>query len=122
MKKLFVSVPMKGRIQEDIEYSIDCMHTIAESTFDEELELIDSYIEDDPPATRNQSIWYLGKSIELLAQADYFIGVDFCNYPGYHPACRVENQVAKEYGIKRALLDPYQHSFFNDVIDEMESF
>lgn len=121
MKKLFVSVPMKGRTQENIKHSIECMHKIAEITFGEELELIDSYIEDDPPATRNQSIWYLGKSIELLAQADYFIGIDlsgyFGCYPfGCYPGCRVENQVAKEYDIKRMLLDHRQYAFFNDII------
>lgn len=117
MKKLFVSVPMKGRTKEAIKNSIECMHKIAEIAFGEELELIDSYIEDNPPATKNQSIWYLGKSIELLSQADYFIGVGECGYPG----CCVENEVAYRYRIKRLVLEPRQYAFFNDIFSELTS-
>lgn len=120
MKKLFVSVPMRGRTKENIKHSIECMHRIAEIAFGEELELIDSYIKDTPPATRNQSIWYLGKSVELLAQADYFIGVDLYGYSGGYPGCCVENQVASEYDIKRLILNSYEYSFFNDIIQTSE--
>ena len=49
MKKLFVSVPMKGRTEEEIKASIQKMKKIAEIYEGEELELIDSYIEDNPP-------------------------------------------------------------------------
>ena len=48
MKKLFVSVPMKGRTEEEIKASIQKMKKIAEIYEGEELELIDSYIEDNP--------------------------------------------------------------------------
>lgn len=120
MKKLFVSVPMRGRTEESIKNSIECMHKIAEIAFGEELELIDSYIEDTPPTTRNQSIWYLGKSIELLAQADYFIGVDLSGYFGCYPGCCVENRVASEYDIKRLILYPRQYAFFNDIVSLLE--
>lgn len=116
MKKLFVSVPMKGRTKEAIKNSIECMHKIAEITFGEELELIDSYIEDTPPTNINQSVWYLGKSIEFLAQADYFIGVNIDCYPG----CYVESVVAYRYNIKRLILNSYEYSFFNDIIQTSE--
>ena len=49
MKKLFVSVPMKGRKEENIKRDIEKMHKIAEAVFGEELELLDSYIEENPP-------------------------------------------------------------------------
>ena len=111
MKKLFVSVPMKGRTREAIKNSIECMHKIAEIAFGEELELIDSYIEETPPTNINQSVWYLGKSIEFLAQADYFIGVNDLHYPG----CQAEYFIAKNYGIKFLMLDISQYSFFNDI-------
>lgn len=42
MKKLFVSVPMKGRTEEEIKASIQKMKKIAEIYEGEELELIDS--------------------------------------------------------------------------------
>ena len=120
MKKLFVSVPMRGRTEESIKNSIECMHKIAEIAFGEELELIDSYIEDNPPVTKNQSIWYLGKSIELLSQADYFIGVDLYGYSSCYPGCCVENQVASGYDVKRLILNSYEYSFFNDIIQTSE--
>ena len=97
MKKLFVSVPMKGRTEEEIRASIEKMKKIAEVYEGEELELIDSYIEDTPPETNKQAIWYLGKSIEKLATADVFIGIDDAwEWNG----CYVEREVAGRYGIK----------------------
>lgn len=42
MKKLFVSVPMKGRTEEEIKASIQKMKKIAEICEGEDLELIDS--------------------------------------------------------------------------------
>ena len=41
MKKLFVSVPMEGRTEEEIKTSIQKMKKIAEAYEREELELID---------------------------------------------------------------------------------
>lgn len=98
MKKLFVSVPMKGRKEEEIKASIEKMKKLAEIFDGEELELIDSYIEDNPPQNNNQAIWYLGKSLEKLATADVFIGIDDAwDWNG----CYVEREVAGRYGIKR---------------------
>lgn len=111
MKKLFVSVPMKGRTEEEIKASIKKMKKIAEAYEGEELELIDSYIEDNPPQNNNQAIWYLAKSLEKLANADIFIGIDDAwEWNG----CFVESEVAGRYGIKRytvsstVVIDNYQ--------------
>lgn len=98
MKKLFVSVPMKGRTEEEIKASIAKMKKIAEAYEGEELELIDSYIEGNPPTSNNQAIWYLAKSLEKLATADVFIGIDdVWEWNG----CLVESETASRYGIKR---------------------
>lgn len=98
MKKLFVSVPMKGRTREEIKASIQKMKKIAEIYEGEELELIDSYIEDNPPKDSQQAIWFLGESLKKLAKADLFIGV----MEGYDwSGCYIENEVAGRYGIKR---------------------
>lgn len=98
MKKLFVSVPMKGRTEEEIKASIQKMKKIAEAYEGEELELIDSYIEDNPPQNNNQAIWFLSKSLEKLANADVFICIDdVWNWNG----CLIESETATKYGIKR---------------------
>ena len=44
MKKLFISCPMKGRTNENIEISIEKMHKMAEIIFDQPLEVIDSFL------------------------------------------------------------------------------
>ena len=103
MKKLFVSVPMKGRTEEEIKASIQKMKKIAEIYEGEELKLIDSYIEDNPPKDNNQAIWFLGKSIEKLATADVFVGIeDTWNWNG----CSIEDETARRYGIKIYRVNP----------------
>lgn len=97
MKKLFVSVPMKGRTEEEIKASIQKMKKIAEVYEGEELELIDSYVEGNPPKNNNQAIWYLGKSLEKLSEADIFIGIDDdYDWSG----CYIERLTAIKYDIK----------------------
>ena len=97
MKKLFVSVPMKGRTEEEIKASIKKMKKIAEIYEGEELELIDSYIEDNPPKDSKEAVWYLGESLKKLAQADVFIGID----EAYDwNSCYIERDTAQRYGIK----------------------
>lgn len=102
MKKLFVSVPMKGRTAEEIKHSIAKMHRIAEAYEGEELELIDSYVAEAPPADCNKSTWYLSKSIEKLALADIFIGIrETTGWAG----CQIEADTAQAYNIKRYFVD-----------------
>jgi hypothetical protein len=102
MKKLFVSVPMKDRTAEEIRASILKMHRIAEAYESEELELINSYVLEDPPMNCNRSVWYLSKSIEKLAEADIFIGISDLN--GW-PGCKIESDIAKAYNIKSYSVD-----------------
>lgn len=98
MKKLFISCPMKNRSKENIRMTFDRLHKIAEAVFDESLEVIPTYIEDNPPKCKNEGLRYLGKSIELLAQADYFIGICGDNAWLYN-GCTVEYDAAKFYRI-----------------------
>ena len=101
-KKLFISCPMKGRTEENIRKSIEKMHKIAEIVFEQELEVIPSYTENKPPENNNQAVWYLGKSIQLLAEADFFIGVE---YTDFFFGCRIESEIARDYGIKSTYIN-----------------
>ena len=102
MKKLFVSIPMRGRDTENIARSFIKLHKIAESIVGEELELIQSFILAKAPAGVNESIWYLGESIKMMAEADYFACVrQHYEYNG----CAVESFVARRYGIPTILID-----------------
>ena len=71
MKKLFISCPMKDRTEAQIRGTMMQMHNIAEAVFGEELDVIQTYIP-DPPSGTNQALWYLGESIKMLSEADYF--------------------------------------------------
>ena len=97
MKKLFVSVPMKGREEKEIRASIEKMKKIAEIYEGEELELIDSYIEHNPPKDCQQAVWYLGESLKKLSEADVFIGIDDS---WAWSGCQIEREVARSYNIK----------------------
>ena len=97
MKKLFISCPMKGRTEEDIRKSMEKMHKIAEIIFEQELEVIPTYIEDNPPECREQRLWYLGESIKMMARADYFVGPYYSSYAG----CEVEKMAAELYEVPR---------------------
>lgn len=119
MKKLFVSVPMKGRTEEEIKASIQKMKQIAEIYEGEELELIDSYIEDNPPKGNNEAIFYLGESLKKMAQADVFAGI----YESYEwSGCRIENITAESYGIKSYEIPArYVIENYNAILNKLHS-
>ena len=56
MKKLFISCPMRNRTEYAIKASMEQMHRIAEAVFGEELEVIPTYFEGDPPENSNQAL------------------------------------------------------------------
>lgn len=117
MKKLFISCPMKGRTEENIKKSMEQMHKIAEIMFDQKLEVIPTYIEDAPPKDSHEAVWYLGKSIQLMAEADFFVGVSYCEF---FSGCMVENKVARQYGVKSIFLDLYE--LMPDALDAEREF
>lgn len=96
MKKLFISCPMKGFSEEDIRKNMNKMHKLAEIMFDQELEVIPTYIEHKLAETTNDAILYLGESIKKMAMADYFIGIGFSSY---FRGCSSEYSVARNYDI-----------------------
>ena len=103
MKKLFISCPMRGRTEEAIRTTMEQMHRIAEAVFNEELKVVPTYIEDEPPQDIHAAIWFLGESVKKMAEADYFIGV-------YDPdkeykGCVNENRIAMDYDIPSYIIN-----------------
>ena len=105
MKKLFISCPMRGLTDEMIKANREKMHKIAEIVFDQELEVIPSYIvPEEVPEGVMTPLWCLGRSIQMMAEADYYIGVNAfydCDYSG----CDIENNVAHSYGLRTYFVD-----------------
>ena len=98
MKKLFISQPMKGLTDEEILKAREEIKTRAEQAIGEQVELIDSFVEDYPgEINKSIPVWYLGKSILFLSQADIaYFGGDWRNARG----CKIEYEVANAYGFK----------------------
>ena len=100
MKKLFISIPMRDRTEEQICYSIEKMHKIANAVFDENFTVINSYnpeLKDIPP------IDALGKTISLMTEADYFIGIGYSSM--LYRGCTIETEVAQSYGIPNYMIN-----------------
>lgn len=94
MKKLFISQPMRGKTDEEILATREKAIISAERFLGEEVEVIDSFFQNAPAEAK--PLWYLGKSIELLATADVaYFAKGWENARG----CRIENTCAVEYGI-----------------------
>lgn len=99
MKKLFISQPMRGLSDEEILKAREEIKLKAEKEIGEPVELIDSFIEEYPvEINKSIPVWYLGKSIQFLSQADIaYFGGDWRNARG----CKIEHEVAVQYGIDR---------------------
>ena len=98
MKKLFISQPMRGLKDEEILKAREEIKCRAEQAVGEPLELINSFmVEYLGEINIVLPIWYLGRSIQFMAQADVaYFGGEWKNARG----CRIEHKVAEEYGIK----------------------
>ena len=92
--KVMISQPMNGRSEEEIQRErkeiigkFNKMH----------IEVIDTIFTEEPPENNNTGVYYLGKSIQEMSKVDALF---MCN--GWREArgCRIERQVAQEYGIK----------------------
>lgn len=95
MKKLFISQPMRDKIDEEILRVRNTAIERAKKILDDDIEVIDSFFQGAPHDAK--PLWFLGKSFELLSQADVvYFAEDWENYRG----CRMEHKAAEEYGIK----------------------
>ena len=138
MLKVFVSMPMKNKSTDRIRKEMERIKEVAEKRIDQKLELIDSIhkapAEEEvakpegfaiPPAggtptaqiedlrrdaIKNNPVYWLGKSIELMAQADYVMfAKGFDNAKG----CAVEFAVADSYGMKLLFEDEQDKDAYN---------
>ena len=98
MKKIFISQPMNGL--SNLQISID-RERVIEGLYNagykpDEITVIDSIIEENAPDNVNSGLWYLGKALELLSDADIVVFAK-----GWREArgCQIEFKCAKEYGI-----------------------
>lgn len=101
--KVFISLPMKGRTDEEILAEIDSAKAKAMKEVplhyaeDDHITFIDSFLKDyDPGDVQFKPLAYLGKSLQLMANAD-----TCCFAPGWKEArgCKIEHDAAIAYGL-----------------------
>lgn len=93
--KVFISQPMRDKTDEQIkEERAKAVNRIKE-TYNEDVEIIDSFFENAPHDAK--PLWFLGKSLELLANADIAY---FCKDWDKYRGCKIEHTCAEEYGIE----------------------
>ena len=110
--KVMISQPMNGRNQEEIKKE---RQMIVDKFNKMHIELIDTLFTEEAPQDCNVSVYYLGKSISAMKDIDAIYMCDnWLNARG----CRIENRVAREYGIK--ILD--KKFFVNEPIMATRDF
>lgn len=98
--RLFISQPMRGKTDEQIESEREKLVEIAEAVYfgGGGVEVIDSFFKGglDVPAGAKAPLYYLSKSLELLATADVAIFAE--DWRGAR-GCRIEHECAKQYRV-----------------------
>ena len=114
-KKIFVSIPMRGKEQYEIVKGIERLFKLASAYLGEECEMINSLEPVKPEELQRDDIvdvapLYLGASIKLLSQADLVI---FDKEWSIADGCCVEKQVCERYHIKH-IVEPNLMGTFRD--------
>lgn len=97
MKKVFVSIPLKGRSKEQIQDSLDKIKGAVEGLLEGDVEILHQDVEDLPDFDKDNeedSLEFLGKDLELMAGADYFATIE-CNWDYRH--CSLEEDIFRRY-------------------------
>ena len=101
--KVMISQPMNGRTEQQIKEErkaiidkFDKMH----------IEVIDTIFTEEAPQDCNVAVYYLGKSISAMKDID---ALYMCDNWREARGCKIENEVAKEYGIKILYSDFFEN-------------
>ena len=101
-KKVFISVPLKGRSKKEIEDSIEKIKGATEELLGKDLEFVHGELKDIPDFNNNKedvkdSLLYLSKEVELMADADYLATIS----EGWdYRRCSIEKDIFRRYKAK----------------------
>lgn len=92
--KVFISQPMKDKTEKEILDQRKRIEDYIKSEVNEDVEIIDSYVQDAPDECN--PVFFLGLSLQFLSQADLAVFAQ-----GYENArgCVIEREVCNKYGI-----------------------
>lgn len=105
MTKIYISMPMRGRTDENIQKSFDKVEKLARILLDDDVAVVNPFKprakkSDDIPIRHD--VQALGESISLLSLADRAF---FVNGFYYYPGCGIERDVCSNYGIPYMVFD-----------------
>ena len=92
--KVFISQPMKDKTEKEIMDQRKRIEDYIKSEVDEDVEIIDSYVQDAPDECN--PVFFLGLSLQFLSQADLAV---FCEGWENARGCVIERKVCKDYNI-----------------------
>lgn len=92
--KVMISQPMKNRKKDDI---LAERKVIIEKFQNMHIDVLDTFYKDEIPEDYNVGVYFLGKSIQDMAKVDALF---MCEGWIAARGCRIERQVAQDYGIK----------------------
>lgn len=93
MKRIFISLPMFDKSEEEIKEELNKRKTTLEQLG---FEVADTYIENGP-TVENIALWYLGESLEIMANCDIAY---FCKDWQKARGCLIEYDAAVQYGLQ----------------------
>lgn len=93
-QKLFISLPMNGRSEDDILSELEFIGNKFKAYYD----IIDSYHQEDDPngIDKYSGVWYLGRSIQLMRTANLVV---FAKTWTSARGCIIEHRVCELYDI-----------------------
>lgn len=92
--KIMISQPMRGKTNEQIRAERERVIKELENM---SYEVVDTIISEEPPKDCDEAIFYLSKSVEYIGKVDC---VYFMEGWEYARGCKIEHQIAVEYGKK----------------------
>ena len=114
MKTVFLSLPMKGRSDEDIKQTIKSMARVILAMYPgEDIKFVDnfssshSFTNEEVDEAKTKSLLYLGDAIQKMAHCDYIAMITseiLWRGEVVYNGCAVEQDVAQRYGLKAIIL------------------
>lgn len=96
MIKLFISQPMKGKTDEEILQERARIISMVQASYGS-VQVIDSFVKEDPPENVNAPLWFLARSIAFLSEANIaYFASGWWNARG----CKIEHECAEAYGVQ----------------------
>ena len=102
-RTIFLSLPMKGRTDEDINETINGMQRIITAMYpNDELVFVDNFYckPEGLEGAKHESLIYLGEAIRKMAKCDCIAVIENHNCELYnYRGCYIEAEVARNYGL-----------------------